>query len=248
MASGSMRSAQAPFSRRFTNAASLPPVKPWTITVPSPVHAPCSNVRARPRKWPRVCCFWLPRKPRTSRAPVCSSMVASRPSDSLSPLNRRDPVSVHGNNTNRAMTLRRGHSMSGRFGGVIQNGYVVRDIEAAMRHWIDVLGVGPWFYIDHLPVADFQYKGQPSPVDISLALANSGTLQIELIQQRNDAPSLYLDFLRAGHEGLQHLGYGTRVFEADLARLLARGYTMRQAGRVPGRGSFDSLWIEWTPC
>jgi len=89
--------------------------------------------------------------------------------------------------------------MSRLFGGVIQNGYMVRDIEAAMRHWIDVLGVGPWFYIDHLPVADFQYKGQPSPVDISLALANSGTLQIELIQQRNDAPSLYLDFLHAGY-------------------------------------------------
>jgi hypothetical protein len=51
--------------------------------------------------------------------------------------------------------------MSRLFGGVMQNGYVVRDIEAAMRHWIDVLGVGPWFYIDHLPVADFQYKGQP---------------------------------------------------------------------------------------
>ena len=111
--------------------------------------------------------------------------------------------------------------MSRLFGGVIQNGYVVRNIEAAMRHWIDVLGVGPWFYIDHLPVADFQYKGQPSPVDISLALANSGTLQIELIQQRNDAPSLYRDFLQAGHEGLQHLGYGTREFETDLVRLLA---------------------------
>src|SRR5919108_4546265 len=99
--------------------------------------------------------------------------------------------------------------MSRLFGGVIQNGYVVRNIEAAMRHWIDVLGVGPWFYIDHLPVADFQYKGQPSAVDVSLALANSGPLQIELIQQRNDAPSLYLDFLQAGHEGLQHLGYGS---------------------------------------
>src|SRR6266487_2897314 len=62
------------------------------------------------------------------------------------------------------------------FGGVIQNGYVVRNIEAAMRHWIDVLGVGPWFYIDHLPVADFQYKGQPSPVDISLLLAMGYTI------------------------------------------------------------------------
>jgi hypothetical protein len=128
--------------------------------------------------------------------------------------------------------------MSRLFGGVIQNGYVVRNIEAAMRHWIDVLGVGPWFYIEHLPVSDFQYKGQPSPVDVSLALANSGTLQIELIQQRNDAPSLYRDFLQAGHEGLQHLGYGTREFETDLARLLAMGYTVGHAGSVSGRGRF----------
>ena len=30
--------------------------------------------------------------------------------------------------------------MSRLFGDVIQNGYVVRDIDAAMRHWIDVLG------------------------------------------------------------------------------------------------------------
>jgi hypothetical protein len=90
--------------------------------------------------------------------------------------------------------------MSRLFGNVIQNGCVVRDIATAMRHWIEVLGVGPWFYIEHLPVPDFQYKGQPSPVDISRALANSGALQIELIQQCNDTPSLYLDFLQAGHE------------------------------------------------
>jgi hypothetical protein len=53
--------------------------------------------------------------------------------------------------------------MSRIFGDIIQNGYVVRDIAAAMRHWIEVLGVGPWFYIEHLSVPDFTYKGQPSP-------------------------------------------------------------------------------------
>jgi Glyoxalase/Bleomycin resistance protein/Dioxygenase superfamily len=137
--------------------------------------------------------------------------------------------------------------MSRLFGGVIQNGYVVRDIEAAMRHWIDVLGVGPWFYIDYLPVTDFQYKGQPSPVDVSLALANSGPLQIELIQQRNDALSLYLDFLRAGHEVLQHLGYGTRDFDAALAQLLAMGYSIGHAGSVRGRGRFVYLLTEGHP-
>jgi hypothetical protein len=96
-------------------------------------------------------------------------------------------------------------------------------------------------------VADFQDKGQPSPVDVSLALANSGPLQIELIQQRNDAPSLYLDFLRAGHEGLQHLGYGTRDFDADLARLLAMGYSIGHAGSVRGRSRFGYVLTEGHP-
>ena len=33
--------------------------------------------------------------------------------------------------------------MSQRFGEIRQMGYVVRDIEAAMKHWIETLGVGP---------------------------------------------------------------------------------------------------------
>ena len=106
--------------------------------------------------------------------------------------------------------------MSRIFGAITQNGYVVRDIEAAMRHWIDVLGVGPWFYVARAPIEDFQYRGAPSPVEVSIALANSGALQIELIQQRNDAPSMYRDFLQAGNERLQHVAYWTQTFDADL--------------------------------
>jgi hypothetical protein len=45
--------------------------------------------------------------------------------------------------------------MSRIYGEVRQLGYVVRDIDAAMRHWVDVLGVGPWFYVDRLPVTNF---------------------------------------------------------------------------------------------
>jgi hypothetical protein len=137
--------------------------------------------------------------------------------------------------------------MSRIFGDIVQNGYVVRDIQAAMRHWIEVLGVGPWYYIERLPVTDFRYKGEPSPVDVSLALANSGALQVELIQQRNDAPSMYRDFLNAGHEGLQHIGYGTYNFEADLARLLSSGYTVGQSGQIATRGPFVYLQTEAHP-
>ena len=113
--------------------------------------------------------------------------------------------------------------MSRLFGSILQNGFVVRDIKAAMRHWIEVLEVGPWFYFEHIPFVDFRYKGELSPVDVSLALANSGDFQVELIQQRNDAPSLYRDFIAAGHEGLQHVGYGSHQFDAR-RRTVCRGW------------------------
>ena len=80
--------------------------------------------------------------------------------------------------------------MSRIFGAVRQNGYVVRDIQAAMKHWIEVMGVGPWYYMDRVKTDWFRHRGQDSRVEMSIALANSGDLQIELIQQRNDAPSL----------------------------------------------------------
>ena len=41
--------------------------------------------------------------------------------------------------------------MSRLFGPMRQIGYVVRDIEKAMRHWVEVNRVGPWFYAGATP-------------------------------------------------------------------------------------------------
>ncbi len=128
--------------------------------------------------------------------------------------------------------------MSRLFGEARQNGYVVRDVEAAMKHWTEVLGVGPFFYFERVPIEDFRYRGEPSPIEVSIALANSGPLQIELIQQRNDAPSMYRDFLAAGREGLQHVAWWTEDFDAELERLAAAGYAIGQSGRIGAGGRF----------
>ena len=51
-----------------------------------------------------------------------------------------------------------------------------------MRHWVEVCGVGPWFYADRLAVTGYTYGGQRyDGVHISIALANSGEVQLELI-------------------------------------------------------------------
>ncbi|WP_347558828.1 VOC family protein [Robbsia sp. KACC 23696] len=128
--------------------------------------------------------------------------------------------------------------MSRYFGEIRQAGYVVHDIEAAMDHWSRVLGVGPWFYKEKVPIEDYTYRGQSYEVHNSVALANSGSLQVELIQTRNDAPSMYRDFLRAGNTGLQHNAYWTTQFDADLARLQSEGFKVAMSGNVGANGRF----------
>lgn len=131
--------------------------------------------------------------------------------------------------------------MSKILGGVRQVGYVVRDIEKAMKHWSDVLGVGPWFYKEEVGTTEFRYQGKESrPPRLSIALANTGPLQIELIQQRDDAPSLYLDSLRTGGECAQHVAFWTLDhFDDFCAHLSARGYVEGHGGRMGTRGRFS---------
>ncbi|MGZ0188879.1 MAG: VOC family protein [Alphaproteobacteria bacterium] len=137
--------------------------------------------------------------------------------------------------------------MSRLFGDFRQVGVVVRDIEAAMQHWIDVCGVGPWFYAEQLPVTMFSYRGERhDDIHISVALANSGDVQIELIQQRCDTPSMYRDFLAAGHEGMQHWSSWPVDYDAKLEHALANGYTVGQQGDS-ARGRFVYLRNEGHP-
>ena len=127
--------------------------------------------------------------------------------------------------------------MSRIFGAVRQNGYVVRDIQAAMKHWIEIMGVGPWYYMERVTTDYFRHRGQDSAVEMSIALANSGDLQIELIQQRNDAPSMYREFLDCGREGLQHMSYWTNDYQALYDKALALGY------KVPDRRRARALCL-----
>ena len=137
--------------------------------------------------------------------------------------------------------------MSRFFGDLRQVGIVVRDIEAAMKHWADACGIGPWFYTDKLAVTEFGYRGERhDDLHISVALANSGDVQLELIQQRCDTPSMYRDFLARGLEGMQHWSSWPVDYDERLSRALANGYSVGQHGDSP-RGRFVYLWQEGHP-
>ncbi|MGD9600787.1 MAG: VOC family protein [Gammaproteobacteria bacterium] len=107
---------------------------------------------------------------------------------------------------------------------VRQLAYVVRDLDAALKYWVDVLKVGPFFVFEHCPLLDQKYLGKPSNVDVTLALGNSGALQIELIYQHNDEPSVYKEFLDAGRVGVHHFGLMPEDYAATCAEYGRRGH------------------------
>src|SRR5262249_20879144 len=123
------------------------------------------------------------------------------------------------------------HPMSRTFGKIAQIGYVVTDIHASMDEWVRH-GVGPWFYIDNVVTDYFTYRGSDSDMKMSVAIANSGDVQLELIQPRNDAPSAYKDFLDSGRQGAQHIAYWSNNFQDLYDSALAAGYTVAQEGSI----------------
>jgi len=111
-------------------------------------------------------------------------------------------------------------------------GYVVQDIEAAMQHWTRALRVGPFYYAEGAPIHENRYCGTASDVRASIALSYSGNMQIALIQQRNEAPSSFLDFLNAGRIGLHHVGFFSSNFDRDLHRAREVGLSVLQTSVI----------------
>jgi hypothetical protein len=120
--------------------------------------------------------------------------------------------------------------MSRIFGPIAQNGYIVDDVERAMRHWSATLGVGPFFYMPRMEFASYAYKGKQSSPVIRVALANSGDLQIELIEQINDEPSSYKDFLKESGPGLQHVAVWRPDYTEATKQFQALGLPTLQEG------------------
>ncbi|TMA80643.1 MAG: VOC family protein [Deltaproteobacteria bacterium] len=115
--------------------------------------------------------------------------------------------------------------------GVIkQIAYVVDDLDAAIASWVEIVHAGPFFRIDNAQATDMRYRGDGAEATLSLAVGNSGGVQIELIQLMDGAPSVYRELPR----GVHHLALLARDFEAESARLERLGHPVAWALTLPG--------------
>ncbi len=116
--------------------------------------------------------------------------------------------------------------MSQLFGPIRQCGIVVSSLDTALDYWTGTLGIGPFFRMNHLELDHFRYRGRPCELDVSIALANSGEMQIELIEQHNDVASPYLDFLDRHGPGLQHYSVWSEDYDDAMSRLAGKAVTV----------------------
>lgn len=90
-------------------------------------------------------------------------------------------------------------------GEIMQLAFVPEDFDAAVEHWTQVMGVGPFFLIEGIHLDGMKYKGEPTDAVFDLALAYWGDIQIELIRPRDTHPSIYSgDYADVGG-GLHHV-------------------------------------------
>lgn len=121
-------------------------------------------------------------------------------------------------------------------GEVMQLAYVPSDFDGALKFWIETMGAGPFFALEHVQLEDARYLGKPANIDFSLVLGYWKDMQIELIRQHNDTPSIYKRWRDEGREGLHHVC----ILVDDMAHARkvcsAAGAIVAQEGKLAGGG------------
>jgi hypothetical protein len=115
------------------------------------------------------------------------------------------------------------------YGPINQNAFVVPDIDAAIDRWTRIRKVGPFFKFPPIVFEEADYRGRPQVPDFEAAIAYSGELMIELIKP--NGPSIFKEYLDAGHQGVHHFCAFTDDFEAASSAIEREGGKRLQGGR-----------------
>jgi hypothetical protein len=118
-------------------------------------------------------------------------------------------------------------------GGIIQVAYVVESIERSMQEFTARLKIGPWFVSGPFVPPEGIYRGRPTHMRLTLAVGFCGHMSFELIEQHDDAPSVYREMVDKRGYGFHHWGIPTSNLDAEVERYGALGYQPAFSDRSP---------------
>jgi Glyoxalase/Bleomycin resistance protein/Dioxygenase superfamily len=126
--------------------------------------------------------------------------------------------------------------------GIIQVAFTVENIAESMETFTRQMNIGPWFLIEHFSFDWLRYRGEPSDIDITIALANSGHMMFELIQQNDQKPSVYREAIASRGYGFHHWAVASPAaeYDAELERYRQQGFelALECAVGVGGRAAY----------
>lgn len=117
--------------------------------------------------------------------------------------------------------------------GIVQFAFTVPDARAAAREWTELTGIGPWFMRGPFTTQRSKYRGEIVPTRLLVAQAFSGHAMVELIEQQDDAPSVYRERTGDARYGFHHIARGTQSFDEDFAAYEARGLEVAYESLLP---------------
>jgi hypothetical protein len=123
---------------------------------------------------------------------------------------------------------------------------VVDNMEEAATKLSRSMQVGPFLMIRHIKLDDPHHRLKPQRTDFSLCLAQAGDVQIELVEQHDDTPSVYRDMFPDGPPGgmaFHHVAVIVPDVFEETARYNALGFPTASSGRF---GAIDFTYIDTT--
>lgn len=105
-----------------------------------------------------------------------------------------------------------------------QLGHVVDDVVAAARTWVETFGVGPFHVMPSVDQVLTYSDGDVRTIRIQVGVAQAGPVQIELIHQHGDTPSLYQEWSRSRTSTFHQVATVTEAYDAKKAHFEAMGH------------------------
>lgn len=107
---------------------------------------------------------------------------------------------------------------------IVQCAYHVSDVDAAVDRWHKATGIGPFIVRRHIRLGEVFYRGKVSSLDISVAHAQAGDIQIELVTQHCGQPSAFRDSFTPDQEGFHHVAVFPKDHDAMVAHYKMLGH------------------------
>jgi methylmalonyl-CoA/ethylmalonyl-CoA epimerase len=120
-----------------------------------------------------------------------------------------------------------------KIGEISQIGIVVKDLQKVVDNYSTILGIGPWSIVKMEPpiLTEVTLRGKPVNASMLAAIAQSGSIQLELIQPL-EGPSIWKEFLEKRGGGLHHVQSAVQDPLLVIAAFKEMGIEVLMSGKI----------------